>query len=50
MRFETSAWVLVILCGSRICRGSRGSRRTFLSTAINLLCESIYLEIVVMFL
>jgi hypothetical protein len=47
MRSETSAWVLAILYGSRVCRGSE---RTFLSTAINLLCESISLEIVVMFL
>jgi hypothetical protein len=47
MRSEPSAWVLVILCGSRVCRGSR---RIFFSTAINLLCESISLEIVVMFL
>jgi hypothetical protein len=47
MRFETSAWVLAILYGSQVCKGSG---KTFLSTAINLLCESISLEIVVMFL
>jgi hypothetical protein len=47
MRSEPSAWVLAILCGSRV---YRGSGKIFLSTAINLLCESVSLEIVVMFL
>jgi hypothetical protein len=40
-------WVLEILCGSRVCRGSE---KIFLSSVINLLCGSICLDVVVMFL